>query len=119
MGLLWVFTAHAQHIPGDSIPEADSTDVQLFVPNAFTPDGNAYNDGWRIYAEGIDIYDFHLIVFDRTGNIVWESYDPAATWSGNYGGDIVSAGIYPWVIEVKEINTDKRLKNTGFVTVLR
>ena len=117
--LLTALSVKAQHVPGESGSESDSTTaVQLFVPNAFTPDGNAYNDGWRIYAEGIDIYDFHLMVFDRAGQMVWESYDPSASWYGDFGGSTVPAGIYPWVIEVKEIDTDKRIQYTGFVTVL-
>jgi gliding motility-associated-like protein len=117
--LLTALSSNAQHGPGDTVPETDSTTtVQLYVPNAFTPDGNAYNDGWRVYAEGIDIYNFHLMVFDRAGQMVWESYDPSASWSGDFGGGIVPTGIYPWVIEVKEIDTDKRLQYTGFVTVL-
>jgi len=47
----------------------------IFAPNIFTPDGDEFNEYWRVYITGIDIYDFHLTMYNRWGEIVWESYN--------------------------------------------
>lgn len=95
-------------------------DVTLFAPNIFTPDGDEYNESWRVYIAGIDIYDFHLTMFNRWGEIVWESYNPDATWNGRYGSQgMVQDGTYVWVIEAKDSYNDKKYEFRGHVTVLK
>lgn len=95
------------------------SDVIIYAPNVFTPDGDAYNDSWRVYMDGIDFYDFHCIVFNRWGEIVWESYNAAGVWDGTYGGDIAQDGTYVWIVQAKEGTTDKKLEYKGTVTILR
>ena len=121
-GLMMVSTyAGAQHFPPDSTTTeaVEKSSIQIFAPNAFTPSGDFYNNTWRIYAEGIDIYNFHLTIFNSDGRIVWESYDAEAQWDGNFAGYSVADGVYVWLIETKEADSDKREQLTGFITVLR
>ena len=98
-------------------------DVIIFhVPNVFTPDHDNYNEVWHpVFVSGYDPYDFHLILFNRWGEQVWESYDAAAGWDGHYTsrGGLVKDGVYVWTIEFKETMSDKRHKHTGHVTVLQ
>jgi len=95
-------------------------DVIIYVPNVFTPDNDEFNQTWRVYISGIDIYEFHLILFNRWGEIVWESYNPDASWDGTYGNDgDVQDGTYVWVINAKDSYTDKKYEFRGTVTVLR
>jgi len=95
-------------------------DVVLFAPNIFTPDGDSFNEFWRVYINGIDIYDFHLTMFNRWGEIVWESYNPEGAWNGRYGDqEIVKDGVYVWVIEAKDTYNDKKYEFRGHVTVLK
>jgi len=97
-------------------------DVFLYAPNAFTPDHDQYNQGWRVYITGIDIYDFHLTIFNRWGEIVWESYNPEAVWYGTYGeasSGLVQDGTYIWSISTKDMQTDKVYKFNGAVTILK
>ncbi len=111
----------SQHGPADStaVEEVEEVSIQLFAPNAFTPDGDYYNDTWKIFIEGNDIYDFHLTIFDRSGQIIWESYNTAGEWDGNYGGHEAPTGVYGWVIETKDANTDKIHQFKGHITLLR
>ena len=85
----------------------------------FTPDGDAFNEGWRIYIDGIDIYDYNSKVFNRWGEIVWESYDASAVWLGTYGNQNAMDGTYVWVVSAKESTTDKRVEFRGTVTIAR
>jgi len=120
VGLLVSTMSFAQHLPEDTTSTTEPIEtVQLFAPNAFTPDGNYFNDTWKIYIEGIDIYDFHLSIFSRNGEIVWESYNTAGEWDGTFGDQPVPVDVYPYRIETKDALTDKRYVFTGFITVIR
>lgn len=95
------------------------SDVLIYAPNAFTPDGDEFNQSWFIHIDGIDMTDFNLKVFNRWGEIVFESNDPKGAWDGTYDGQIVPSGMYTWTIETKDINTDEKYTFEGHVTILR
>ena len=95
------------------------SDVLIYAPNAFTPDGDELNQTWRVYMDGIDFYDFHLVMYNRWGEPVWESYNVIGEWNGSYGGNPVEEGTYIWVVEAKDANSDKLYEFRGHVTVLK
>ena len=95
------------------------SDVIIYAPNAFTPDNDNLNNDWRIYIDGININDFHLIMFNRWGEIVWESYDPEGVWDGTYGGAKAQDGTYVWSLIAKDATSDKKYEFRGHVTVIR
>lgn len=108
---------------------ADSTtaliivdDVIIFyVPNVFTPDGDNFNEVFKpVFTSGYDPYDFHLTIFNRWGEVIFESYDASVGWNGTYGDrGLVEEGVYVWKIEFKETMSDKRHKHHGHVSVLK
>jgi len=91
----------------------------IFVPNAITPDGDLFNEVFTPYFTGIDIYDYHLTIYNRWGEIMFESFNLATGWNGTYGGEIVKEGVYTWHIVTAEISTDKKLEFVGHVTVIK
>ncbi len=94
--------------------------IIFYVPNIFTPDNDDFNQVWNpTFTSGVYPYDFHMIVFNRWGEIVWESYDPSATWDGNYGGELVQDGVYVWKLDFKETMSDKRHRYQGHVTIVK
>ncbi|WP_343634759.1 PKD domain-containing protein [Fluviicola sp.] len=95
------------------------SDVILYAPNTFTPDGDEFNQTWFLYMDGIDIQQFNLKVFNRWGEVVWESNDPAGRWDGTYQGMIVPNGQYTWILETKELVSDKKYTFNGYINVLR
>jgi gliding motility-associated-like protein len=99
-----------------------SEEVIYYVPNTFTPDGDAYNEYFKpIFTSGYDPYDFDLVIFNRWGETIWESHDSSIGWDGTYGADqkLVQDGTYSWRIEFKTTETDERTLITGHVNVLR
>ncbi len=94
-------------------------DVILYAPNAFTPDGDEFNQTWRVYIEGIDKNDFELLIYNRWGEIIWESHDPIAEWDGTYDGKPVGAGTYTWVIRAKSLLNDEKFVYNGSLTILK
>jgi len=93
----------------------------FYIPNSFTPDGNSFNQSFQpVFTSGFDPFDFHLTIFNRWGEALFESYDASVGWEGTYGiGEIAEDGVYIWQIEFKESMSNKRHYNNGHVTLLR
>lgn len=94
-------------------------EVLLYVPNAFTPDGDDYNQTWGIFVEGIDVTDFELLIYNRWGQIVWESHDVHASWDGTYASSPVQDGMYTWTITTKDLVNDAKYYFNGHLQLLR
>ncbi|MCG8574991.1 MAG: PKD domain-containing protein [Flavobacteriales bacterium] len=114
------------HSPGGCDAEVSKIltidDVLLFfIPNVFTPDGDQYNEEFKpIMYSGYDIYDYHFSVFNRWGELVFESYNAEYGWDGTYGNKgLVDDGVYIWSIEFGETMSDKKHRSKGHVTILK
>jgi gliding motility-associated-like protein len=80
-----------------------------WVPNTFTPNGDEFNTLWGPVFEGpYDAQDFHLVVLNRWGNLIWESWNAEARWDGTYSNNNVHDGVYTWVIDFGMLDTDER-----------
>jgi gliding motility-associated-like protein len=91
-----------------------------WVPNCFTPDGNELNQIFGpVMTEGYDINGFEFIVFNRWGNIVWESNDPNGRWDGTFQGKKCSDGVYTWKLVFNLFGNDKKITNHGHLTLLK
>lgn len=94
-------------------------DILFYAPNSFTPDDDEFNQFWRVYVSGIDIYNFDLFIYNRWGELIWESHDPEAHWDATYGGEFVQTGTYTWVARVKTPYDDAYHTFNGFINVLK
>jgi gliding motility-associated-like protein len=97
-------------------------DVVFYVPNAFTPDGDQFNNVFKpVIATGFDGYDYELLIFDRWGELIFESHDINIGWDGVYKltGKICQDGAYVWKINIKKKGVDDRITKTGHVTLIR
>lgn len=94
-------------------------EVLIYAPNAFTPDGDEFNQHWRVYMEGIDIHDFELLIFNRWGQLIWESHDITVPWDGTYNGKIVPNDTYTWTIRASDMLNDGKYEYSGHVNVIR
>jgi len=95
------------------------SDIIFYAPNTFTPDGDEFNQSWGFYVDGIDEFNFELMIFDRWGEIVWETHDVNAKWDGTYHGRVVPAGGYSWIARVKNKYDDTKKEFNGAISVLR
>lgn len=93
--------------------------ILFYAPNTFTPDNDEFNQSWVYQVMGIDVYDFNLRIFNRWGELIWETNDPTQSWDGTYNGEIVQNGTYAWRATVKDVYLDDRKEFTGFINVLR
>jgi len=90
------------NITGNSCVVSDSVNVtwgdcEPFVPNAFTPNNDRWNNTFGV-ASGFLAIDFSMQVFDRWGNIVFLSGDNTRKWDGTYKGKTMPGGVYAWII---------------------
>ena len=102
-----------------NITNVDACEPRITVPEAFSPNGDGLNDDLEIsYAH---IKDFHLMIFNRWGDMVFESNAPEKKWAGTINGTPAMAGVYPYTIEYKSTDFPNREAYTmrGFVIVLK
>lgn len=91
-------------------------DAMLYVPNAFTPNGDGHNQTFGV--EGGNVNEFTLYVFNRWGELVFESHDINGRWDGTYDGKQSPMDVYVWKIIYTDVNNNKR-ELYGHVSLLR
>jgi gliding motility-associated-like protein len=95
---------------------------QYYVPTGFTPNGDGINDVWKLYGADIDDTRFKLQVFNRWGEIVFETTDPNDAWVGGNGltGEyFIPDGVYLWRARVVSKSTGERKDIEGNLTLMR
>ena len=88
----------------------------LFVPNAFSPNGDGAND--VLYIRGNNIYGLRLSIFDRWGEKIFETTDPLYGWDGTYKGKELGPGVFTYVATVNYSDKES-VTQTGTVTLVR
>jgi gliding motility-associated-like protein len=92
----------------------------IFIPNTFTPDGNEHNQYFQpIITSGVDVYQFNFKVYNRWGEIVWESYDPYSSWDGTYNNLKCPDGSYNWVMRFGTTKNDEIKEYYGSIQLVR
>ena len=87
----------------------------IFVPNAFTPNGDMINDTWGIPAlQGYP--DAVVVIYNRFGKKIFESKGYAVPWDGTFKGTAQPMGAYVYIIK-PSANSVEHLKGT--VTLFR
>lgn len=87
---------------------------EIYVPSAFTPNGDGLNDTWKIPALSA-FSSFDLVVFDRWGKIVFQSKSTTMAWDGTYNGQQAPIGSYVYQIKLSELPGFLK----GTVTIVR
>ena len=89
----------------------------VYVPNAFTPNGDNKNDIFRIRTYGLsEVKAFR--VFNRWGEMVFESFDASEGWDGTWNGESCSPGVFVYYLEGACANGQEIMKK-GNVTLIR
>ena len=101
----------------------DSVVVLLFdvlVPNAFRPGG--VNDIFKVYVSaGTILNKFEMYIYNRWGQLVFESNDVENGWDGTYKGQEAPGDVYVWLINyyVERDGSEERVTFKGNVMLLR
>ncbi|MCC6818760.1 MAG: gliding motility-associated C-terminal domain-containing protein, partial [Bacteroidia bacterium] len=93
-------------------------DVTVFVPTAFSPEGTGpkANNGFRAIVNGEKT--FHIELYNRWGERLWETDDKFESWDGKYKGEDAQQDVYAWFIKVTAYDGEEYTYE-GTVTLLR
>lgn len=91
----------------------------FYAPNAINPNSSiSENKYFMATGVGIDIKNFHMIIYDRWGSKVFETFDMYHPWDGRIRGSEAAKGAsFPWVIIYKDINGEEH-RQSGTVTIV-
>ena len=106
--------------PGPTPDTSATIACPLYIPNAFTPNGDGRNETFHIgkIAECTPA-PFHVSIFDRWGHLLYESDNPDFQWDGTYQQHVVSEGVYVWVIQYRFLEQNHMEERSGTVTLIR
>jgi gliding motility-associated-like protein len=91
----------------------------VYVPNAFTVDDNDYNETFiPVFSDYSRIKKYKIMIFDRWGELIWETTDHHLPWDGRSNGKNVQDGVYTWKINY-ELYVDGSRTLAGHVVLLR
>lgn len=92
-----------------------------YVPNSFSPDGDNLNETWGMSTNIDVITSFTLRVFDRWGEVIFETEDPYEFWNGaaNNSGEILETEVYVYRINFEIRGTEVRKELMGHVTLIK
>ena len=99
-----------------------NNELSFYVPNAFTPDGNEFNNVWKpVFSEGLDPMNYHASVYNRWGEIIWESYNHEIGWDGTYGKNAlpVQDDIYTYQIQFAYLDSAEKKMISGHIVVIK
>jgi gliding motility-associated-like protein len=124
---MYVISAYITTAEGCVSPEVStSLTIQecpqelIYIPNAFTANADEYNSVWQpVFTSGFDPYEYHAMIFNRWGNVVWESYNHQGAWDGSYNGYYVPDGVYVYMITYGNPKDDGRNVLQGHITLMR
>lgn len=96
--------------------------IDLFVPTAFSPNGDSYNDRLGVVGGKTNVANYSFTVFDKWGQIVWKSMNVDDGWDGNFNGSPCPADLYTWIMHfglADSIDKNAMIKKSGSFLLLR
>ena len=94
----------------------------FYIPNTFTPDGDIVNQVFTpVFTSGYDPSQFKMMIYNRWGELIFETNNSEIGWDGSYGldGRKVQEGVYTYHIMYKIPTKDERRIVTGHVNLIK
>lgn len=117
-----VFSASAVHAQSKELSDDNPSEaLQVYIPNAFTPNADSTNDFWVPVISGPAIEFYDVVVLNRDGSEVFQSNDPKEVWGGGIdGGNYVpTASIYIYFLKLRVAGDLETKVYRGHITLVR
>ena len=91
----------------------------MWIPSGFNPEG-VFNPTWGFKGRGIE--EFEIVVYNRWGELVWQSDDLNKQWDGTFNGHPVQQDVYVYKLTYSFYDVQNVLKKrdaVGTVTIIR
>lgn len=103
-----------------SLEVAEVCEPTVFVPSAFSPDGDGINDIFRVYVNNAPLFNFKIL--NRRGQQIFYTEDPGEGWDGTFEGQDAPIGVYVYRINYQGLDSEGikvKKKKLGTITLLR
>jgi len=91
-----------------------------FIPNTFTPNGDEINNTFQpIFTSGYDPQNFSFWIYNRLGELVFETHNAFIGWDGTFAGKIAENNTYVWKLQFKSKQSEKEYYVTGHVNLVK
>ena len=92
------------------------SDCPVYIPNAFSPNGDGQNDFECVRSRCLKT--LHFFIYDRWGNKVFESYDPASCWDGTFRGKALETAVFTYTMD-GVLSSGSEVRQSGNITLVR
>jgi gliding motility-associated-like protein len=111
-------TNQCGHVVHEIEVDLEFCSCEMYVPNSFTPDGDNRNDGF-VPMTDCNLQHYRIEIYNRWGELIFESFDINEQWYGTYKGKTVQDGTYTWKIEYTDTFTGVNRSLIGHISVLK
>ncbi len=91
---------------------------KLYIPNAFSPNGDGENDEFKVYINPLCVIEFKLVIYSRWGEKVFESDNILQAWDGALRGGVENTAVFDYYCKII-LTTGDEIKTKGNVSLLR
>ncbi len=118
-GVFWVvMNTHGCPLTDTVTVDGSFGSGELWFPNSFTPNEDQLNDCFS--PKGTDITEFEMLIFNRWGELIFETEKLDKCWNGIYNGTLVQQDVYVWKVKYKTVcSKDLLISKIGRVSVVR
>ncbi len=92
-------------------------ETTVYIPNAFTPDGDGYNNVW--FPVIYDVTDYECWIYDRWGEVIFYSTEPRKGWNGTLNERDSQTGTYTYKVRFRDVQTQIFKEIVGHFNLLR
>ena len=111
----YTLTVTNEHCSAQDVVEVDYC-PEIWIPNAFTPNGDDKNDMWYIY--GVGLRDVEFMIFDRWGMLLFTGNSQDVGWDGYFKGDLCQIDVYVYKVRYKGITAREKIRY-GRISLIR
>jgi len=94
-------------------------EMNVFIPNSFTPNGDGTNDIFNVKGLGFKLKGFSMELFDRWGHSMFFTKDVTKGWDGTLKGQPAQDGVYVYKIKAVGSNGEGKKEYIGHVTLMK
>jgi gliding motility-associated-like protein len=117
-GNYWLYAENMCGNHSDSVVAVECKDKCVQLPTAFTPNRDGKNDNYSA-ACFCPVPKFKLVIFNRNGEIVFQTTNPQAGWNGNFKGQQQPNGVYIYYTEFFDFVLKQSFTEKGTLVLLR
>jgi gliding motility-associated-like protein len=113
-------TSQCDQAQDEFIVVKDDCGDDIYIPNLYSPNGDQVNDEFKIGWGNIEVSSFEISIYDRWGEIVFNSKDPNFKWDGRLNGKALNPGVFVYKIMYQQNDLDQKEElRIGDVTIIK